>query len=96
MEFGRRVTYSRYFLPVNTRPTSTNGTGGRGRGGHSGGGGGGGGERDGGNDGVADIDQTIDRYDYLIAFPHPREQAARAGGRGRRSEVRQQRGFSRW
>ncbi|CAM9287375.1 unnamed protein product [Ectocarpus sp. 12 AP-2014] len=63
------------------------GGGGRGRGGLSGGGGGGGGERDGGNDGVADIDQTIDRYDYLIAFPHPREQAARPGGRGRRSEL---------
>ncbi|CAN0033524.1 unnamed protein product [Ectocarpus fasciculatus] len=62
------------------------GVGGRGRGGHSGGGCGGGGERDGGDDGVADIDQSIDRYDYLIAFPHPREQAARAGGRGRRSE----------
>ncbi|CAN0019959.1 unnamed protein product, partial [Ectocarpus sp. 13 AM-2016] len=46
-----------------------------------------GGERDGGNDGVADIDQTIDRYDYLIAFPHTREQAARSGGRRRRSEL---------
>ncbi|CAM9423223.1 unnamed protein product [Scytosiphon promiscuus] len=34
------------------------------------------------DDGVADIDQTIDRYDYLIAFPHPSERVAR-GRRGR-------------
>lgn len=59
-----------------------------GGGGGSGGGGGGGGEGGNGDGGVADIDQTIDRYDYLIAFPHPIEGGAREAGRRRRGEVR--------
>lgn len=57
-------------------------------GGDSGIGVGGGGEGGGGDGGVADIDQTIDRYDYLIAFPHPLEGGARDKGRTRRGEVR--------
>eukprot|EP00903_Cladosiphon_okamuranus_P010788 g10194.t1 len=57
-----------------------------GGGGDSGGGGGGGGEMDGGDGGVADIDQTIDRYDYLIAFPYPLEWGARGGGNRRRGQ----------
>lgn len=52
-------------------------TGGRGRGD-------GGDDRGIGDDGeVADIDQSIDRYDYLIAFPHSREGRGRGAGGGR-------------
>lgn len=67
---------------------------GGGRGGNTGRGRGEGGDERGiGDDGeVADIDQSIDRYDYLIAFPHSREGRARGGGwgrgRGRWGEVR--------
>lgn len=53
--------------------SNTRGAGGRG------GGGGGLGEDD---TRAADIDQAIDRYDYLIAFPHPRE----GGGGGQERE----------
>lgn len=53
-----------------------------------GGGGGGGGEGGGGDGGIADIDQTIDRYDYLVAFPHPLDEEAPQEGRRRRGEVR--------
>lgn len=65
---------------------------GGGRGGNTGGGGRGGDERGVADDAVADIDQSIGRYDYLIAFPHSQEvkSRGRGGGGGRRGwgEVR--------
>lgn len=63
-------------------------SGNSGGGSSSGGGGGGGGGRSGDEDGVADIEQSIDRYDYLIAFPNPRERGGRCGGGSGDEEVR--------
>ncbi|CAN0068505.1 unnamed protein product, partial [Laminaria digitata] len=40
------------------------------------------GGRSGDDDGVADIDRAIDRYDYLIAFPNPRERSGQGSGGG--------------
>lgn len=61
-----------------------------GNGGTSGGSGGGGGEgvRSGDDDGVADIEQSIDRYDYLISFPNPSERGGQCGGGSGDEEVR--------